>query len=157
MDVINESIGLERFYANCRAAGINENNFTSLTFQDYDALGITDHADRQKLFKLIQVVKRELENPSSFSSSRSSTNVKGRNGRKEASPPSSSPPQDDAGGKKGVCTSRIRVAVRKRPVSKKEKKKGDADCVKLSSKNNQTAYVHEKKYVGKLFYFHFFL
>ena len=41
---------------------MTEANFIDLQFGDYDAVGITDHAERQKLFKLIQVVKREMEN-----------------------------------------------------------------------------------------------
>jgi hypothetical protein len=40
---------------------VTEASFVNLQFQDYDNLGITVHHDRQKLFKLIQVVKRELE------------------------------------------------------------------------------------------------
>ena len=68
------NLGLERFYNKFRAHGINENNFTSLQFQDYDAVGVSEHAERQKLFKLIQVVKRELDNSPNPSSSGPGTN-----------------------------------------------------------------------------------
>jgi len=47
--------GLDRYHSKFKAYGVNEVNFTSLQFQDYDAVGITEHAERQKLFKLIQV------------------------------------------------------------------------------------------------------
>jgi hypothetical protein len=47
--------GLERFYPKIKELGITENNFTDISFHDYDNIGITESSDRKKLFKLIGV------------------------------------------------------------------------------------------------------
>eukprot|EP01006_Ploeotia_vitrea_P041220 TRINITY_DN66494_c9_g9_i1.p1 TRINITY_DN66494_c9_g9~~TRINITY_DN66494_c9_g9_i1.p1 ORF type:complete len:822 (+),score=447.92 TRINITY_DN66494_c9_g9_i1:98-2467(+) len=233
-----ESAGLERFYERFREHGINEENFCNLAFQDYDAVGITEHQDRQTLFKLIQVVKKELQNPSSYggddydspqqqhhqqqqqhhhSSSKkhrpTSSDRRGKRpsklqkpsrikapgssgiprpttpsriprsgGYADHSPDVSPQPSPMSGGgayddsaasassaasgssssqqqqSSGVSAARalkrpplkdvdqkIRVIVRKRPLNRREKMKGDKDCVEASVADVQTVHVHEPK------------
>jgi kinesin family member 2/24 len=84
----NNTQGLERFYKKFVDHGVTETNFTKLQFQDYDAVGVKDSGDRQKLFKLIQIVKRELDTPSSAAASTSASANSNSN--------SNSPPQTSA-------------------------------------------------------------
>ncbi|GAB5354339.1 hypothetical protein AAMO2058_000110300 [Amorphochlora amoebiformis] len=51
--------GLERFYPNFLRQGITESKFVDLIVSDYQGLGISDLKDRQKLFRLIQFVKKQ--------------------------------------------------------------------------------------------------
>lgn len=53
--------GLGRFEAGFEAQGITEEKFVNLIVSDYARLGVTELNDRQTLFKLIQVVKREMD------------------------------------------------------------------------------------------------
>eukprot|EP00954_Amorphochlora_amoebiformis_P022743 1355266-Amorphochlora_amoeboformis.AAC.2 len=57
------SAGLARFYTNFQREGISEGKFVNLIVSDYHGLGVTELNDRQTLFKLIQNVKRDLDNP----------------------------------------------------------------------------------------------
>lgn len=148
---------------------MTEDNFISLQFQDYDSVGITEHTERQKLFKLIQVVKRELENAtstesnnnsssnsvpvktqkravrSSRSSSKSSSDSSSSGARrstKSNSKPSGST-GDDRETKSNKKVSKIRVCVRKRPRNRKEKERGEADVIEATS--GEALIVHETK------------
>jgi len=57
-----EGAGLQRFYNSFKNQGIDEEKFVNLIVSDYHGLGVIELNDRQTLFKLIQVVKKELEN-----------------------------------------------------------------------------------------------
>jgi hypothetical protein len=53
------SCGLESYYAALKQGGVNEDNFTDLPLEEYELYGINQPDHRQKLFKLIQLVRRE--------------------------------------------------------------------------------------------------
>ena len=53
--------GLEQFYPRFKAKGVNEHNFCNLQPTDFPELGVQGVQERQKLGKLIAIIKRELE------------------------------------------------------------------------------------------------
>lgn len=53
--------GLDSLHPVFVAYGVNEASFVDLQFQDYDAMGIFEPPERQRLFKLIQSVKRQQQ------------------------------------------------------------------------------------------------
>ena len=86
--------------------------------------------DRRKLFSLLQVLKRELD----FAAPAAAP----------AAPKAPSPaPSNDENVGRGDSKERIRVAIRKRPMSKKEIEKGEADV--LQADNSQNIRVLEPK------------
>lgn len=48
-------------------AGIGEDTFMALPMQEYSKYGVQDIADKKKLFQLLQMLKREKNNPGSAS------------------------------------------------------------------------------------------
>lgn len=55
--------GLEGLYHKFEEYGVNETNLANLQFADYDQMGIVEPPLRQKLFRLVQSVKREQPPP----------------------------------------------------------------------------------------------
>eukprot|EP00474_Spongospora_subterranea_P006012 CRZ06470.1 hypothetical protein [Spongospora subterranea] len=134
--------------------GVTEANFPQLAIHDFATLGIQNPAHRQRFFKLIQTVKRELASsrispPRVFagrttpkSSSPDAFEVHSVD-EEEGSPPSTSPvklsskktPRDKA---------KIRVVVRKRPLNKREIAREETDVV-VALQDVYTVNVHEPK------------
>lgn len=53
-------IGLQQYFGQLVDHGVTEQTFATLAIHDFAGLGIRDPTHRQRLFKLIQVVNREL-------------------------------------------------------------------------------------------------
>jgi len=127
------SSGLEKFQDQFRSMG--EDQFLGLQMQDYAEYNVVLQEDRRKLFSLLQVLKRELDivhpAPAQGPKAPSSAPASSGSGAEEA-------PSGGGGGKE-----RIRVAIRKRPMSKKEIDKQEADV--LESDNMQSVMVREPK------------
>lgn len=58
--------GLVDYYPQFKQNGIGIDYLANMTMQDYSRVGITSRQDRKKLFELIQVVKKNNGNKSSF-------------------------------------------------------------------------------------------
>ena len=170
-----KSASLEDFYDSFVKNGITEKSFVNMQFMDYDNCGITTHDNRQKLYKLIQVIKREAGPENSIPSNKVTSNpttvsvpplVKPPKSALVPAPiaatkvaavrvtPSTASPGVGAANEAdmtalqieemAVLKSKIRVIVRKRPLNKKEKGKGEMDIATVQP-DKDTIIVHEPK------------
>lgn len=137
-----EAGGLAKYYPAFVEGGVSEENFTSLQFVDYDRLGVSDMSDRQNLFKLIKLVREEMDKGSGSGSSSSSSRQTGNRERKtvQSKPPTNI--ENDADYDYSN-TPKIRVAVRKRPRNNRERQRGESDII--SVRPGPTCVVHEPK------------
>ncbi len=138
------STGLAKYYPAFVEGGVTEENFTSLQFVDYDRLGVADMPDRQNLFKLIKLVREEIEKDDSQpipAPRRSAPPDADRKASVKSKPPT--PVEADLENVNYDEMPKIRVAVRKRPRNKKEKLRGETDVV--SVRPGPTCVVHEPK------------
>ena len=153
------SAGLEGFYNDFRKSGVDESNFASLQFQDYDKVGVAEHQDRQKLFKLIQVVKRELEGGGGGGGGgggqedvRVSRSERERDRGSYARPQQS---EDNSNHSNNYNNNdneevaeenipKIQVAVRKRPMNRGEVSRNEPDIARVENAK-QKIIIHEPK------------
>ncbi|GIL77938.1 hypothetical protein Vretimale_6530 [Volvox reticuliferus] len=153
-----EDAGLKRFIP--AFAGISDQAFLGLMMSDYPSHGVVDLEDKQKLFRLIKSIsaasKASGEAPShpAVEKPNALIDLDENDGdlladagvafqlsplsNQKGAAPSAAPTnnQDDP--------PKIRVVVRKRPISKKERERGDEDVVDVLTKSN-TVIVNEEK------------
>lgn len=147
-----EQAGLQRYASNFQ--GMSRDSFVNLLMQDYGKYGITDLEDKQRLFRLIKAVSKEYDQyqtgPTHVMSSRPGPQPLDQLGAElldldEHDGDLISPaPADvfqlsplaearivEAGGSTNEEEDppKIRVVVRKRPINKKERERGDEDIV----------------------------
>ncbi|KAJ4460491.1 putative Kinesin-related protein 6 [Paratrimastix pyriformis] len=152
--------GLAQYYPNFVKEGIDENNFTQLSIQDYSKFKITQLPDRKKLFTLISVLKQERQSRETTPLDRANPYMPYHDrSARPAAPATAAPPQQSAPqvplyqapimapptapSPAYAGLKRIRVVVRKRPLNRKEISKQQADIVTIDS--DDTISIHEPK------------
>lgn len=139
------SIELQEYYPNFEAIGIGPEEFLRLTVQSYPQLGITDLAQKQALFFLIQSLKTG-QRPSTTATSGAVVSPAAPRAPSpvvEEEPvhmPESVGPSDLMG---CLQKDKIRVMVRKRPMSKKETERSERDVLTNDSQHQLS--VHEPR------------
>lgn len=164
-----EEAGLKRFATNFSA--VPDSQFLSLMMSDYASHGVIELEDKQKLFRLIKTLSAKDLHPSTRAEQQAQAAADRQGGlidleendgdllgdggvAFQLSPLSHQKGNGQAGGTEDDPP-KIRVVVRKRPISKKEREKGDEDVVEaLPSKscvivNEVKVKVDLTKYVEK--------
>ncbi|CEO97869.1 hypothetical protein PBRA_005983 [Plasmodiophora brassicae] len=169
-----ESVGLAEYHGQLVDRGVTEVNFAQLAIHDFAALGVQNPTHRQRLFKLIQNVKRDLiASRMAPTPPPKATSVSPRSApdgfevhsiidgdddtgavdddaddvegsENELSPLSRPPLPRPASSAATRSKARIRVVVRKRPLNKREAARDETDVV-VADRSASLVMVHEPK------------
>lgn len=161
-----EDAGLKRFVPHFQ--GMKDADFCQLMMSDYASHGVTDLEDKQRLYRFIKQLHGKLDaahqSAAAMQDNKPNTlldldendgDLLSDAGMFQMSPLGNQPQHPKAQGVLPVAAAgapganqddppKIRVVVRKRPISRKERDRGDEDVVDVLAKNN-TVVVNEEK------------